>query len=178
MLSGHAIECRINAENPFTFRTFARHDHPVPRAGRIGRALRFRALLRLPNPALLRQPRGQADRAWAQSQRMPDAAAPGAGRTRRRRHRDHHSSVSDSWCASQTSSMANTTSIGSNISSPSRASDCQLPRDSLTFEDDRSFKHPRIEGAGLQPANLARSAGVIRYTVCDRSLKVRRLRAA
>ena len=61
--------------------------------GGLGRALRFRDLCRLPHPALLRQPGGQADRAWPQPQRMPAAAAPRAGRAGGGRHRDHHSAV-------------------------------------------------------------------------------------
>ena len=46
--TGHAIECRINAENPETFVPCAGPHRRVPRAGRPRRARRFGALCRLP----------------------------------------------------------------------------------------------------------------------------------
>ena len=42
--SGHAIECRINAEDPDDLRALARHGHGLPRAGRPRRPRRSRAL--------------------------------------------------------------------------------------------------------------------------------------
>jgi acetyl-CoA carboxylase biotin carboxylase subunit len=71
--NGHAIECRINAEDPRTFTPLARHDHAFPSARRPRRARRFRRLFRLPHPALLRQPDRQADRARPQPRRVHDA---------------------------------------------------------------------------------------------------------
>lgn len=86
---GHAIECRITAEHPETF---------VPSPGRItdyhppgGMSVRveFRPLCRIHDPAALRQPGSQTDRAWRQPQRMPDAPAPVPGGVRHRRHPHH-----------------------------------------------------------------------------------------
>ena len=41
--TGHAIECRVNAEDPDTFRAVARRHPRVQRAGRAGRAHRHAA---------------------------------------------------------------------------------------------------------------------------------------
>jgi acetyl-CoA carboxylase biotin carboxylase subunit len=89
---GHAIECRINAENPQTFRPRRPH-HAIPSAGRPRRADRFRGLSGLRHPALLRLAGRQADRPRQDPRRMPDAAAPRAGRDGGRRHRDHAAAV-------------------------------------------------------------------------------------
>ena len=66
--SGHAIECRINAENPRTFMPSPgtiTYWHPP---GGLGRARRQRRLPGLPHPSLLRQPDRQADRARQEPQ--------------------------------------------------------------------------------------------------------------
>ena len=82
-------QCRGSAH----LHALARHDHPLPHAGRPRHPRRFRRLFRLQDPALLRQPDRQADRAWPQPRRMHDAAAPGARRIRRRRHQDDAAAV-------------------------------------------------------------------------------------
>ena len=51
-IEGHAIECRINAENPGDLPALAGHDHLLPSAGRPRRARRFGRLPGLPHPAL------------------------------------------------------------------------------------------------------------------------------
>ena len=71
---GHAIECRINAENAVSFRPSPGkiiHYHPP---GGLGRAGRFRRLSRLRDPAVLRFAGRQAHRPRQDAQRMPDAA--------------------------------------------------------------------------------------------------------
>ena len=59
---GHAIECRVNAENPSDLPALARQDHALPSARRARRADRFRRLSGLRHPALLRFAGRQADR--------------------------------------------------------------------------------------------------------------------
>ena len=86
---------------PADLRALARQDHAFPPAGRPRRPRRFRRLLGLRDPALLRQPDRQADRARPQPRRMPDAAPPRARRVRRRRHQDDAAAVPAIWSASR-----------------------------------------------------------------------------
>ena len=94
-LSGHAIECRINAENAAHLQALARHHHLLASARRPRRARRQRRLPGLSHPALLRQPDRQADRARQEPQRVPDAAEALPVRVRHRGHRDHDPAVRD-----------------------------------------------------------------------------------
>ncbi len=71
----------------------ARQDPAIPSAGRPRRADRFRRLSGLRHPALLRLAGRQADRPRQDPRRVPDAAAPGAGRDGGGRHRDHAAAV-------------------------------------------------------------------------------------
>ena len=91
----------------------ARQDPAISSAGRPRRADRFRRLPGLRHSALLRLAGRQADRPRQDPHRMPDAAAPGAGRNGRRRHRDHACRCSARWSGNPPSSTATTTSTGS-----------------------------------------------------------------
>ena len=71
---GHAIECRINAEDPDDLRALPRAAHDVPPAGRPRRARRHPRLRGLRHPALLRLAARQADRARPQPRPRPSPA--------------------------------------------------------------------------------------------------------
>ncbi|MFK4575941.1 acetyl-CoA carboxylase biotin carboxylase subunit [Bradyrhizobium ottawaense] len=90
---GHAIECRINAENPQTFRPSPGRILQYHPPGGLGVRIDFRGLPGLHDPALLRFPGRQAHRARQDPRRVPDAATPGAGRDGGGRHRDHAAAV-------------------------------------------------------------------------------------
>ena len=77
---GHSIECRVNAENPQTFRPSPGKIQQYHPPGGLGVRIDFRRLSGLCHPALLRLARRQADRARQDPGRMPDAAAAGARR--------------------------------------------------------------------------------------------------
>ena len=77
-LRGHAIECRINAEHPATFRPSPGkilYYHPP---GGVGVRVDSAVLSGLCDPAELRFAGRQADRAGPHPQRSADAPAPGA----------------------------------------------------------------------------------------------------
>ena len=59
---GHAIECRINAEDPYTIHAVAGPHRVLPSAGRTGHPRRFAHLRRLHGAAQLRLDDRQADR--------------------------------------------------------------------------------------------------------------------
>ena len=90
---GHAIECRVNAENPQTFRPSPGRISQYHPPGGLGVRIDLGGLPGLCDPALLRFAGRQADRPWQDPRRMPDAAAPGAGRDGGRRYRDHVAAV-------------------------------------------------------------------------------------
>ena len=90
-LSGHAIECRVNAENPSTFAPSpgTLEDYHPP--GVAWGAGRFGPLQRLPGAAVLRFTDRPADCSRRQPQRMPDAPSSGARGIRHHWYSDHNS---------------------------------------------------------------------------------------
>jgi acetyl-CoA carboxylase biotin carboxylase subunit len=74
---GHALECRINAEDAVTFAPSPGAHHGVSPAGRRGRARRLRGVRRLDRAAALRLAPGEGDRARAHARRGPSRACSG-----------------------------------------------------------------------------------------------------
>ena len=76
--TGHAIECRINAEDPDTLRAVARPHRGLSRHRRAGGASRLVCPLRLHDLAVLRLDDREGHRAWAEParKRRPGCAGP------------------------------------------------------------------------------------------------------
>ncbi|CAM5448417.1 Carbamoyl-phosphate synthase large chain [Frigidibacter albus] len=93
VLNGHAIEVRINAEKLPNFSPCPGRVNVFHAPGGLGVRMDFGALCRLYDPALLRQPDRQADRAWPRPARGAGPAQAGAGRADRGRRRHHGATV-------------------------------------------------------------------------------------
>ena len=88
-LTGHALECRINAEDPFEWLPpEPGEDHELPGAGRAGRPCRLRCRRRLAGARPVRPARGQADRPRRRPRARQAADAARARRVRDRRDHD------------------------------------------------------------------------------------------
>ena len=90
---GHAIECRINAEDPETFVPVRRTHHRVSRSGWPRNSGGYGVLFRLRDSAVLRFADCQDHRAWRHARRSHCAHEPRAGRFRGGRNQDHHSAA-------------------------------------------------------------------------------------
>ena len=91
---GAAIECRINAEHPTTFRPSPgriAYFHPP---GGLGIRVEFGGLSRICDSALLRFVGGEADRPWTNSNRSTHATSSRPRRIHRRRDRNDAASLS------------------------------------------------------------------------------------
>ena len=88
--AGHAIECRINAENPDNLHALPRPRHRLPCARRARHTRRFGAVRRLYRATLLRQHDRQVGRARAGPQHLPDAPAARSRRVCDQRHRHQY----------------------------------------------------------------------------------------
>ena len=93
---GHALECRINAEDPVTFMPVARHDPPLLPARRPGRPRRHVRARGLRDLAVLRQHDRQADDARTHARRVDRAHEALPRRDGRRGHpHQHHPAPAD-----------------------------------------------------------------------------------
>ncbi len=89
-LSGHSLECRINAEDPEKFTPLSRNDHEVQRARRIRRASRFGDGIEHDGRPVLRFDDRQSHHAWTGPAGIHRPHAPSPRRIRDRRHQDDH----------------------------------------------------------------------------------------
>ncbi len=90
---GHAIECRINAENPQTFRPSPGKITQFHAPGGLGVRIDSAVYQGYVIPPYYELAGRQADRSRQDPRRMSDAAAPRAGRNGGRGHRDHAAAV-------------------------------------------------------------------------------------
>ena len=84
--NGHAIECRITAEDPVTFMSTPGRVTAYHAPGGLGVRVELGAVRRLSGAAVLRQSGGQTDRSCADANAGDRPHAPRARRVRRRRH--------------------------------------------------------------------------------------------
>ena len=84
--TGHAIECRVNAEDPGDVRAVAGHDSRVQHSRRPRRARRYRGALGVPDLAVLRFDGREGDRARPRSAGIDRAHEAHARDVGRRRH--------------------------------------------------------------------------------------------
>ena len=90
---GHAIECRVNAENPQTFRPSPGKITQYHPPGGLGVRIDSAVYQGYVIPPYYEFAGRQADRPRQDPRRMPDAVAPGARRDGGRRHRNHPAAV-------------------------------------------------------------------------------------
>ena len=124
---GHAIECRVNAENPQTFRPSPGKITQFHPPGGLGVRIDSAVYQGYVIPPYYDSPGRQADRARQDPRRMPDAVAPGARRDGGRRHRDHLAAVPGAGPGARPLSTATTISTGWSSTSPASRRTAKAP---------------------------------------------------